>query len=62
MTLLTIRAVLGSGTVTLAGEVQLNAEDTIGLFYEANGLTLSINLGTTSSNSPGIVWSCHRIN
>ncbi|MFX3647515.1 MAG: hypothetical protein ACE3K2_26900 [Paenibacillus sp.] len=33
ITLLTQRAVLGSGTVTLAVEVALNAVDVIGLFY-----------------------------
>ncbi|GBF78408.1 hypothetical protein PA598K_07048 [Paenibacillus sp. 598K] len=55
---LTLRAVLGSGTVTLAGDVQLNAGDVIGLFYEANGLTLSLNIGGTT---PGVVWSMHRI-
>ncbi|MFJ5767935.1 collagen-like protein, partial [Lysinibacillus sp. NPDC093210] len=59
VTLLTIRAILGSGTVTLAGEVNLTAGDTIDLVYEANGLTLSLTLG--GANSGGIVWSCHRI-
>ena len=56
---LTLRAVLGNGTITLAGEVDLNAGDTIDLFYEANGLTISLTLG--GANSGGIVWSCHRI-
>nr|WP_083938155.1 hypothetical protein [Paenibacillus daejeonensis] len=56
--LLTLRAVLGSGTVTLAGDVLLNAGDVIGLFYESNGLAVSLNLGGTT---PGIVWSIHRI-
>ncbi len=56
---LTLRAVLGNGTITLAGEVNLNAGDTIDLFYEANGLTISLTLG--GANSGGIVWSCHRI-
>lgn len=53
--LLTLRAILGNGTVTLAGEVDLNAGDAIDLFYDANGLTLG------GTNSGGIVWSCHRI-
>ncbi|WP_235616399.1 hypothetical protein [Lysinibacillus parviboronicapiens] len=56
---LTLRAVLGNGTVTLAGEVNLNAGDAIDLFYEANGLTIALNLG--GADSGGIVWSCHRI-
>ncbi|GBF74819.1 hypothetical protein PA598K_03187 [Paenibacillus sp. 598K] len=55
---LSLRAILGSGTVTLAGDVQLNAGDIIGLFYEANGLTIAINIG---GGSPGVVWSMHRI-
>ncbi|MGA3603226.1 hypothetical protein [Lysinibacillus agricola] len=59
VTLLTLRAILGNGTVTLAGEVNLNAGDTIDLFYNANGLTVGLTLG--GANSGGIVWSCHRI-
>lgn len=50
---------MGNGTVTLAGEVELTAGDTIGLFYISDGLTLSLNLG--GANSGGIVWSVHRI-
>ncbi|MEA0564380.1 collagen-like protein, partial [Lysinibacillus irui] len=56
---LTLRAILGNGTITLAGEVELVAGDTIDLFYEANGLTIGLTLG--GANSGGIVWSCHRI-
>lgn len=55
---LTLRGVLGSGTVTLAGEVELNAGDVIGLFYEANGLTIGLDLGGPST---GIVWSVYRL-
>ena len=56
---LTLRAVLGSGTVTLVGEVALDAGDVIGLFYEANGLTISLDLGGTEG--PGIVWSINQL-
>ena len=59
VTILTLRAILGSGTVTLAGEVTLNIGDTIGLFYNAGGLTISLNLG--GSTAPGIVWSMTRL-
>jgi hypothetical protein len=59
VTLLTLRAVLGSGAVTLAAEVVLNAGDVIGLFYAANGLTLTLNLGIGTTN--GIVWSVHEL-
>ena len=55
---LTLRAILGSGTVTLAGEVELTAGDVVGLFYEAEGLTIPLNLG---ASAPGIVWSVYRL-
>lgn len=55
---LSLRTILGSGTVTLAGEAQLNAGDVIGLYYAANGLTLGLNLGGASG---GIVWSMNRL-
>lgn len=56
--LLTLRTILGNGTVTLAGEVQLNAGDVVGLYYVDNGLTVNLNLGGAGS---GIVWSINRI-
>ncbi|MEJ9216916.1 hypothetical protein P4H46_01625 [Paenibacillus glucanolyticus] len=56
---MTLRAVLGNGAVTLAGDVQLNAGDVVGLFYDANGLTISLNLGGATSS--GIVWSIFRL-
>ncbi len=55
---LTLRAILGAGTITLAGDVQLNEGDTLGLFYVANGLTINLNLG---GGGEGIVWSIHRL-
>jgi hypothetical protein len=55
---LTLRTILGNGTVTLAGEFSLNAGDVIGLFYVADGLTVPLNLGGPSS---GIVWSAVRL-
>lgn len=59
VTLLTLRAILGSAAVTLAGDVTLNAGDVIGLFYDADGLALTLNLGAGTSS--GIVWSIHQI-
>ncbi|MDU4962582.1 MAG: hypothetical protein E6X17_18155, partial [Sporomusaceae bacterium] len=56
---LNLRAILGSGTVTLSGEVLLNAGDAIALVYEPSGLTLSLNLG--SSTSSGVLWSVYRL-
>ena len=57
--LLTLRTILGNGTVTLAGEVELDAGDVIGLFYEADGLTVSLDLG--GDGDQGIVWSIIRL-
>ncbi|WP_368654251.1 hypothetical protein AB4Y30_04225 [Ornithinibacillus sp. 4-3] len=59
VTLLTLRAVLGNGTVTLAREVELTAGDQIGLFYIANGLTIGLDLG--GSGQQGIFWSINQI-
>ncbi|SFS59549.1 collagen-like repeat preface domain-containing protein [Paenibacillus sp. 453mf] len=56
---LTLRAILGNGTVTLTGDLELTAGDVIGLFYAANGLTAALDLG--GAGTPGIVWSIHRI-
>jgi hypothetical protein len=52
--LLTLRAVLGSGAVTLVGDVELAAGDQIGLFYEADGFTISLNI-------QDVVWSVHQL-
>lgn len=57
--LLTIRVILGNGTVTLVGDVDLTTGDVLGLFYVDSGLTLSLNLG--GANSGGILWSIHQI-
>lgn len=56
--LLTLRTILGNGTVTLAGEVSLNQGDVVGLYYVDNGLSVNINLGGSGS---GIIWSINRI-
>ncbi len=55
---LTTRVILGNGTVTLTADVQLSANDQIALLYEADDLSIELNLG--SPNNP-IVWSIHRI-
>ncbi|WP_340024874.1 hypothetical protein MHI24_07020 [Paenibacillus sp. FSL K6-1096] len=54
----TLRAPLRSGTVTLAGEVELAAGDVISLIYQSNGLAVDVDLGATTS---GVVWSVHRL-
>jgi hypothetical protein len=56
---LTLRTILGDGTVTLAGDVELSAGDILGLFYEDDGLTVSLDLG--GAGSQGIVWSIHSL-
>jgi collagen type VII alpha len=52
---LTLRAILGGGAVTLAGEANLTLGDTLGLYYDTNGMT-----GITL-NFSNIVWSVYRI-
>ncbi|KGK89021.1 hypothetical protein DP73_11605, partial [Desulfosporosinus sp. HMP52] len=56
---LTLRTILGDGTVTLSGSVELTAGDVVGLFYEANGLTVPLDLG--GAGAPGIIWSMFRL-
>ncbi|KZK25982.1 hypothetical protein A4F85_27765 [Delftia sp. GW456-R20] len=51
---LSLRTVLGSSAVPLDAEVQLNAGDVVGLHYNANGMTLALNVQDTN-------WSIHRI-
>jgi len=51
--ILSMRTVLGSATVTLSGNVELQAGDQVGLYYEADGLPLGF--------STDIVWSIHRL-
>ncbi|MGI2297872.1 stalk domain-containing protein [Paenibacillus sp. GXUN7292] len=50
---LTLRTVLESATVTLSGDVELQAGDQVELYYESDDLTLGF--GTD------IVWSIHRL-
>jgi len=57
--LLSLRAILGNGIVTLVGDVELNAGDSVGLFYEADGLPISLNLGGVDNQ--GITWSVFRL-
>jgi len=57
---LSLRTILGSSAVTLAGTIKLTAGDVITLGYNANGLTVPLNLGGALSS--GIVWSVTKIN
>lgn len=57
--LLTLRAILGSATVTLVGDVELKKGEQIGLFYETSGLNILLDIGGVET--PGTVWSVHRI-
>jgi hypothetical protein len=56
---LTLRAVLGNSSITLAGDVELNEGDVIGLYYESSGLGLDLNIGGATDSAT--VWSVHRI-
>ena len=55
---LDLRAVLGNGTITLAGEFELTEGDVVGLFYVSDGLTLSLDIGGSGN---GTVWSINQI-
>lgn len=57
--LLTLRAILGSATVVLVGDVELKKGEQIGLFYETSGLNILLDIGGV--DTPGTVWSVHRI-
>jgi len=57
---LTLRAILGSGTVVIAGDVPLNAGDVLDLQYVASGLGINLNLGGTGTTN-GIVWSVRKL-
>ncbi|OAB38168.1 hypothetical protein [Paenibacillus macquariensis] len=57
--LLSLRTILGNGSVTLTADVSLNAGDIIGLFYVANGLTIALQIGGTST--AGTVWSVYEL-
>ena len=59
ITLLTLRVILGNATVTMAGDVTLNAGDTIAILYVSTGLTINLNLG--GPNASATVWSMHRL-
>jgi hypothetical protein len=54
-----VRGIINNGVVTMAGDVMLNAGDTVGLFYLSTGSTIQLFLGNSGAN--GIVWSMHRI-
>lgn len=51
---LTIRAVLGSAAVTVSGLFNLTAGDVVGLFYNADGMTIGLTLSD-------IEWFIFRI-
>ena len=54
LALLSLRAVLGGGAVTLAGEASLSVGETLGLYYNASTMSLTLNFSN-------VVWSVYRI-
>lgn len=54
ISLVNIRAILQASTVTLSGEVELNAGDVVGLYYFADTFNLSLTFGP-------VYWSINRI-
>lgn len=45
LTIVSIRAILGSATVALIGDVELEKGDQIGLFYNTSGLNILLDIG-----------------
>lgn len=56
---LTLKAVLDRGVVTLSRNVMLSAGDVIGLFYQNSGFTSSINIG--GGLIPGVSWAIRKL-
>ena len=56
---LTLRAILAQSQVVLAGDVTLDAGDTVVLQYINDGLSIPVTIG--SVNGSGVVWSMHLL-
>lgn len=56
-----LRTILRNGDIVLAGDVELNVGDVIGLFYVSDGLNLPLRLGGNGNQQNGIVWSMHEL-
>lgn len=54
VSLLTLRAILGNGAVTLSGEILLTAGDVINLYYNSNAMTVALTM-------QNVVWSVYRV-
>lgn len=52
--LITLRTLLSGSTITLAGTVQLTQGDTLGLFYNADSLTLALSL-------QNVIWTTYPL-
>lgn len=57
---LSLRAILGSGTVVLSGDVPFTVGEVVDLYYEADGLSINLNLGSGGTEN-GIVWSMRKL-
>ena len=58
--ILSLRALINSGTIPLEGTVALNAGDVLQMYYNSSGYTVALNLG--SQGSGGINWSVTKVN
>jgi len=56
---LTLKSVLDRGVVTLSRNVNLNAGDELGLFYQPSGFTPGINIG--GGLIPGVLWAIRKL-
>lgn len=58
---LTLRAILGNGTISFTGTAPLSAGQTLDLYYNADGLTVGVDLGGAETGTPAIEWSAVKI-
>ncbi len=54
LVLLSLRTILAAGTITLSGVVQLTEGDTLGLYYNADGMSLALTLQE-------LRWAAYRL-
>lgn len=56
---ITLRAILSSGTITMAGTFKLEVDDVIWVVYNSQGLSTAVDFGSGPGN--GITFSIKRL-
>jgi len=57
--IINLNVILGSGNITITGDVELEQGDTVALVFEPGGLNLNLDLGASVEN--GINWSIWKV-